>query len=107
MPPVANRPGGFWLYDASADELEAVVAEHERLYNERLSELRLLLGEPMQTDATHRSEVERWYPEIMRAACWDIQGKTLCLALEHQDREIPVIVLLRCLTADEVRELSA
>ena len=56
----------------------------------------MVLGEPTYTNRTDRKALDRWFPEAILAVCWVKDGKTLCLALEQQDRETPVGVLLRC-----------
>jgi hypothetical protein len=93
--------------DESPAAIKKTIKAYEKHYERRLKELTKLLGEPIQTDSTHRKAISRWYPEAMRAACWIKDGKTLCLALEQHDRETPVCVLLRCLSPEEIDELSA
>jgi hypothetical protein len=95
-----------WLTDVAAEELEGVYAEYEQHFVERLAELRRLLGAPDRTDEEGGDAIARWYPEAIRAACWERGGKTLVLALEHQDRDTPVSVVLQCVTAEEMEELS-
>jgi len=93
-----------WFSDVY--DIGPVIEEHTRHFKRRLAELAGFLGPPGQTDSTHRSEIGAWYPEAIRAACWNIDGKTICLAVEQHDKETPVAVLLRCLSDDEISDLS-
>lgn len=95
-----------WFENPTAAEIREATKTYEKHYERRLAELIDLLGRPDQDERKDRSAIERWYPEALRAACWIKDGKTLCLALEHHDKETPVAVLLRCLTASEIEELS-
>jgi hypothetical protein len=96
-----------WFDDDARDQVESVIKEFGKHYSRRLKELKAALGNPDQTEKTHRAEIESWYPEAIRATCWIREGKTLCLALEQHDQETPVGVLLRCVSADEIAELSS
>lgn len=96
-----------WFDSESLTHIKKVIKTYEKHYERRLKELIGILGEPVQTERTHRQEIYKWYPEAIRAACWLVKSKTLCLALEQHDRETPVCVLLRCRTPDEIAELSA
>jgi hypothetical protein len=96
-----------WFEDASAAQIKKEIRKYEAHYERRLNELTSLLGERTQTDGAHRKAIEQWYPEAIRAACWQQKGKTICLALEQHDRETPIAVCLRCLSAEEIEELSA
>ena len=111
---LAECPGGQpeyfevskWFDDKSEDEVQSVIREYRKHYHRRLKDLKVVLGEPDQTEATHRDEIDAWFPEAIHAACWVCDGKTLCLALDRHDRETPVGVLLRCVSADEIAGLS-
>ena len=96
-----------WLDDETKATRKKIIKEYETHYERRLQALIKLLGEPSQTDETHAKAIARWFPEAIRAACWNKDEKTLCLALEQQDSETPVAVVLRCLTDEEIEELSS
>src|SRR5689334_14065062 len=108
---LAACPGGkpeyfevsAWFNDKR--DISPVIEEYTTHFNRRLEELGSFLGPPDQTDSANRSDIGAWYPEAIHAACWIIDGKTLCLAIEQHDAETPVTVLLRCLSRDEVSEL--
>ena len=93
-----------WFSDVR--DIGPAIEEYTRHFERRLEEMRAFLGPPTQTDSTHRGELRTWYPEAIHAACWNIDGKTLCLVIEQHDKESPVAVLLRCLSSDEISELS-
>src|SRR5262245_54810401 len=95
-----------WFDDGNRDAVETTIAEFTKAYERRLKDMIELLGRPDQTEETGRAAIDRWYPEAIRASCWFRDGKTLCLALEQQDQETPVAVLLRCLSADEIEALT-
>lgn len=111
---LAQCPGGEpeyfkvsdWFDDDKRDRVESVITEYSSYYHKWLEELKGLLGEPNQTEKTHRTEIDRWWPEAIFAACWKVDSKTLCLALEQHDRETPVGVVLRCLSQEEISDLS-
>ena len=96
-----------WFAEETKASVKKIIKEYEKHYERRLQALCKILGEPVQTEAEQGDEIARWYPEAMRAACWHKDGKTLCLALEQHDPETPVAVVLRCLSAEEIAELSA
>lgn len=96
-----------WLEERDIEQLEAIYKEYSEHYARRLETLTDLLGPPAQTEAMHREEIGTWYPEAMRAACWRRGEKTLCLALELADRAAPACVVVKCVTDDEIEELSA
>lgn len=95
-----------WLDDETKATRKKIIKEYEQHYERRLQALIKLLGDPGQTDATHAKAIAKWFPEAIRAACWDQDGKTLCLALEQHDSETPVAVVLHCLTDEEIEEQS-
>jgi hypothetical protein len=95
-----------WFENASPAEIKKAIKTFEKHYERRLNELSALLGPPVSTDKSDRDAIQAWYPEAIRAACWVKDGKTMCLALEKQDQETPVSVLLRCVTAEEIAELA-
>ncbi len=111
---LAECPGGQpeyfevsdWFDDDTRDQVEAVIADYTKHYRRRLKQLRKLLGGPDKTEKTHREEIDLWWGEAILAACWTVDGKTLCLALEQHDRETPVGVLLRCFSQEEIADLS-
>lgn len=95
-----------WMIDQSMEELEATVREFGQQFGNFATELETLLGTPTLTAANHSAEIEEWYPEAIQAACWTVDDKVLCLALEHHDRDTPISVILRCLTEQELTELK-
>ncbi|MFO0906001.1 MAG: hypothetical protein U0939_23540 [Pirellulales bacterium] len=95
-----------WFDDESSTSVAEAMDELGKHYERRLATLLQLLGPPAKTETASRDEISSWYPEAIRAVCWAIEGKTVCIAMEQHDRETPVAVVLRCLTDSEISELS-
>jgi len=95
-----------WLYDRSIEQVEAVVGEFTARFHGHLEQMTDLLGAPALSSEGGRDWLDSWCPEAIHAAAWRPDGNMLCLALEHQDRETPVAVTLRCLTDAEIEEQS-
>ena len=95
-----------WFDDESSTSIAEAMDEFGKHYERRLATLSQLLGPPAKTETASRDAISSWYPESIRAACWTIEGKIVCLAMEQHDRETPVAVVLRCLTDSEISKLS-
>jgi hypothetical protein len=96
-----------WLDGVSTKQRDAVLKKYRAVFEQKLAEVVALLGPPDQPDGSDLPAVADWYPEAIRAACWRRGNKTLCLALEQHDKETPLGVVLRCLSDEEIDELSA
>ena len=70
-------------------------------------ELASRYGEPQWSLPTDRAWFDGWYPESLEAAAWDFGDRIVCLAVDHHDKETPVTMCIRCLTAEELAGLSA
>jgi hypothetical protein len=79
-----------WLED------DVILDELYETWSERWAALvdvwRGVLGEPSYDDEGAREDIDVWYAEAMRIACWKRDDRTLYLALEHADRETPIAI---------------
>ena len=96
-----------WLGGKTSAEIKSIHRDYKAKFQSQKAELSKSLGEPTRSLPADRSWFDGWYPESLAAAAWDYQGKIVCLAVEHHDRETPVGLVLRCLTHDEIEDLSA
>lgn len=85
---------------------QAALRRFTKLFEERLAEAVEMLGPPLRTSETHGPEIAAWYPEAMRAACWQKDRKIICLTLEQHDQETPLAVVLHFLTPAQIRSMS-
>ena len=95
-----------WLDDAEPEKVEQIYREYSGKYRAALSELEELMDKPQRSLESDREWIRSWFPEAIEAAVWQRNDRYLCLAVEHHDRETPVGLVLRCLTAEELQELS-
>jgi hypothetical protein len=96
-----------WLdgYEPDAiDGLYAAFVDKHALVQKVVVEI---LGPPDRAMPEDSGWFESWWPEVVTASAWRTQGLWLCLAVEHQDRETPISLLLRSVTDAELAELSA
>jgi hypothetical protein len=89
--------GERWVVEASPwREDDATLDELYETWSERWAALvdvwRGVLGEPTYDDEGAREDIDVWYAEAMRIACWRRDDRTLYLALEHADRETPIAI---------------
>ena len=96
-----------WLEQPSEELLKSLYAKYRRRFRVVRAKLVKLLGEPAYESATDETWFGNWYPEALLAAAWFVQGKYLCLAVEHADKETPVALVLSCLTEEELAEQVA
>lgn len=96
-----------WLEGKSKKEVKAIYREFDGKLQLSKAELWKSLGEPKWSLPVDRDWFDAWYPESLFAAAWERDGKVICLAVEHHDQETPVGLVLRCLTQEELDELSA
>ena len=96
-----------WRDDSTDEELQALYRDYDARYADALRELVMLLGEPQKRRPSDAAWFGSWYPEAFAAAAWSSNGKWICLAAEHADRETPVILQLRCLTERALAELAS
>jgi hypothetical protein len=92
-----------WL-DGDVDlvELYAVWTSH---WSSILDVCRATLGAPSFDDTTARTEVDAWYPEAKRIACWRRGDRLVYLAIEHHDRETPIAVTLGWISDAEIESM--
>jgi hypothetical protein len=91
-----------WLPGATPEELEARYREYSSLHDAACSTLATQLGHPDRSLPGDADWFGAWYPEAFAAALWRYQGKYVCLAAEHHDKEAPVCLALFCLTEQEL-----
>ncbi|MBE7452272.1 MAG: hypothetical protein HS111_26335 [Kofleriaceae bacterium] len=92
-----------WLEDEGGlDELYEVWSAE---YTAALDVCRGLLGPPSYDEASAREDVDVWYAEAMRIACWRRGERTVYLALEHADREAPIAVTAGWIGDEEIERL--
>lgn len=89
------------------DQIEAVERQFAEKFRSMLSNFVEILGEPRWTLPEDRSWFDRWWAESLEAAAWEIGDRVLCFAVEHQDKEVPILLMIRCLTKAELAELAA
>ena len=96
-----------WLMDVDIDDVEAIEADFEARFEQALSRVRQVLGQPAFDDESDREAVDAWYAEAIRLAAWRHRDGLVFLAVEHHDRDTPVGLLVGYATQDEIDELSA
>jgi hypothetical protein len=95
-----------WLYGSSPEELEELYRSFGAKFADALTAIRAEFGDPRYELPADREWFSRWYPEAFAAAAWQIKDGWLCLAAEHQDRDAPISLLIRSLTAQERDEFA-
>jgi len=96
-----------WLTEATPEDLHARYAEYSSLHAAARFELESHLGPAERSLPTDADWFEAWYPEAFAAAVWRRQGKYVCLAAEHHDKEAPVSLALFCMSEDDLAARSA
>ena len=96
-----------WLEEKSPAEIKAIYRDFKGKFQPQKAALIKVLGKPTWSLPADRDWFDTWYPECLHAAAWEREDKVVCLAVEHHDRETPVGLVLRCLTREEIDELSA
>lgn len=98
------------FYDGDRHRRAAkAMPKYEKIFETARSQIISLLGQPIEGDPVEGVTADAWWPEALRLACWDLGGKSgafACLALQHQDAELPIEVAFRKLTKEEIRELG-
>jgi hypothetical protein len=92
-----------WLVDLSPEALESHYAEYVLKHAAVRVELEALLGPADRTLPGDADWFAAWNLEAFAAAAWEREGRYICLAAEHSDKEAPVALTLSYLTADDVR----
>ena len=92
-----------WLPDAPPQELEGYEEYSSRHAAARV-ELERLIGPAERSLPDDAEWFQAWYPEAFAAAVWRREGKYVCLAAEHHDKETPISLALFCLTEAELAE---
>jgi hypothetical protein len=93
-----------WLSDTSPEKRDAHYAEYSSRHAAARDELERLLGPAERTLPRDEDWFAVWYPEAFAAAVWRCDGKYVCLAAEHHDKEAPISLALFCLTKAELTE---
>jgi len=96
-----------WLSEATPGELDARYGEYSSLHAAARSELETHLGPAERSLPNDAEWFEAWHPEAFAAAVWRRQGKYVCLAAEHHDKEAPVSLALFCLSEQELESRIA
>jgi hypothetical protein len=105
--PYAVRASGWLSDDLSADDIEALYDDFGKTFDATVPNIAALLGEPTRSGERDREWLDTWYPEALKFAAWPIPGGFITLALEHQDREVPILLLLTHITDEEIEGRSA
>ena len=105
-----GTPGERRVIDASARvdddaDLEELYEVWNVQFAAALDVARGALGAPGYDDETAREDVDVWYAEAMRIACWRRDVRTVYLALEHADRETPIAVTVGWIGDDQIEAL--
>ncbi len=87
------------------DELEELYEVWNERFAAELDACRGVLGAPSYDDESAREDVDVWYAEAMRIACWRRDGRTVYLALEHADRETPIAITCGWIGDAEIERL--
>ena len=98
------RSSGWIPTETPPSELERLYADFGSEFDTAQSAITALLGPPTHSHSTHPEWLESWYPEAIRFAAWPAVDGLLTLGLEHQDREVPIVL---CLSHVSAVELSA
>ena len=95
-----------WFYDVAPSKIVPIQRAFRKKFRAKRAELIELLGKPDWTLPGDRAWFDQWYLEALEAAAWKREGRILCLAVEHEDKESPVALALQCLTERELAKRS-
>jgi hypothetical protein len=102
--PVILQTSGWLSHELSADELESKYENFNHSFQEAVGQFTEILGAPVRTHTQDHAWLASWYPEAMQFAAWKSEAGLIALALEHQDREAPILLLVSHLTEQEIAE---
>lgn len=105
--PYAVRASEWLSDDLSANDIETLYDDFGRTFDTTVPAISELLGVPTRSDERDREWLDSWYPEALKFSAWPVPGGFITLALEHQDREVPILLLLEHITEEEIEERSA
>ena len=95
------------LYGRSAVEIEALEADIDAQYERYLSWADFELFPSTDDERTDRDAVDAWQPDALRFACWRFKDGVIYLALEHQDREAAIRLIVGWMSQDDIDNSSA
>lgn len=96
-----------WFYDTPWEQIEPFDQHFRERFRAILPKVTAILGRPTWSRPSDRDWFDAWYPESLEAAAWDRGDRIVCFAMDHQDKETPITLNLRCLTKAELAELAA
>ena len=76
------------------DQQARIYAAYEAFYEQALAELSGMLGKPVWSGGWRDRGYPRW-ASGGRIAVWEREGEPFVLALNHEDKELPIVVELR------------
>lgn len=94
----------FWDDPATDEEMEALYEEYAEIYRRTVERVRARWGEPDFEGDGDEEEFPHW-TGAMEVAIWRRGNLWAMVFWDHQDREIPVRVVLRAYTDEEIREM--
>jgi hypothetical protein len=96
-----------WLDQTPLSEFPKLQAEYIQKFDGYRQRLEATLGTPVRATPSDAAWFATWYPEAFAAAAWFVDGKYLCVAAEHADRETPMCIVLFATTDGEIAERAA
>ncbi len=87
-------------------QAKARLVEFEPVFHAAVAQATQLLGEPEQDETVDGFEIEKWFPEALKARVWLKNAKVLCLSVVQYDADAPVGVILRTIKATEIKDLA-
>lgn len=98
-----QKSRAFWDGDWTAAEMEALEREFRARYATEVAQARSVLGEPTFAGSYEEADFPDWCPGT-DVSYWDRGDRIAYLWWEHQDKELPFLLVAGAKTKDELAE---